>query len=91
MFIPKDGDNVQLDEVINAILREMSDHDPYSKKYAKMVEQLTKLEELRKKNRISKDTWITLAAHLLGIAIVVGHERTNIISSKAVQFFTRLF
>jgi hypothetical protein len=39
---------------------------------------------------VSRDTLVLAAANLLGIVLIVGHERANVITSKAVGFIKTL-
>ena len=36
--------------------------------------------------RVSPDTMAIVAGNLLGIALIVGHERMNVVTSKALGF-----
>jgi hypothetical protein len=54
------------------------------------IETLLKRKELDRPNRIGLDTWATIGGHVLGIVIIVGYERVNVITSKALGFVTRL-
>jgi hypothetical protein len=61
--------------------------------YASLVDQLVKLHKLKedeKPSRVSHDTLITAGANLLGIVLIVGHERAHIISSRAKDFVLKL-
>jgi hypothetical protein len=55
----------------------------YTDDYKSIITQATKLKELRTTDKISKETWATIGANLAGIAIILSHERTHIIASKA--------
>jgi hypothetical protein len=59
------------------------DEDGYTDDYKSIISQATKLKELRTTDKISKETWATIGANLAGIAIILSHERTHIIASKA--------
>lgn len=49
-----------------------------------------KEEEVHARKRISPDTMAVIAANLLGILLVLKHERLNIVTSKALGFITKL-
>lgn len=86
-----------LETTIDTVLSEMANEDPFSAKYANMADQLTKLYALKETdhkiktdNRVSKETWATIAANLAGIAIIVGHERAHVVTSKALSFIMKM-
>lgn len=83
----------KLEEVIDQTLDDIRQYPPGSEEYEASVNTLIKIYEVKaqdKPNRVSPDTLATVAANLLGIAIIVGYERMNIMTSKAMNFVTRL-
>lgn len=94
MFTPKSTtEESGLQKAIDEILREMSQHSSDTEEYAKMADQLTKLYSLKEvdsKRRVSPDTLATVAANLLGIILIVGHERIHVVTSKALNFVLKL-
>jgi hypothetical protein len=62
----------------------------YTDDYKSIINQATKLKELRVTDKISKETWATIGANLAGIAIILSHERTHIIASKAFGLVKKL-
>lgn len=83
-----------LDEAIEDVLEAMKTHaNPQSEIYAKMVDQLVKIHGLKqneKTGRVSKDVMVTVGANLVGIMLIVGHERVNVVTSKALMFVKKL-
>lgn len=78
-----------LDKAIDDLLVQMTYVSPDSKAYSKMTSNLTKLYALRddkSKKSISPDTVAVVAGNLLGIAMIVGHEKVGVVTSKALQF-----
>lgn len=79
-----------IDDLIDTVLSEMAGYNSYDEEYAKMVEQLTKLYQIKSlnkdENRVSKDTLVTIAANLLGIVLILGYERAHVVTSKALSF-----
>jgi hypothetical protein len=74
----------KIDEEILRVLAAMEqDDNKNTKEYASMVDQVSKLNELRHKSGISKETLVTIGANLGGIAAILFHERVNVITSKA--------
>lgn len=80
----------KLDNEILNLLELMDKETRYSDEYKSMTDQLTKLYELRKGNRISKETWATIGANLAGIVVLMNHERTHVIASKAFSFVKKI-
>jgi len=81
---------VKLDNEITTLLELMALEPSTSDDYAKMVEQLTKLYELRKGSRVSKETWATIGANLAGIVVLMNHERAHVIASKAFTLVKKI-
>jgi hypothetical protein len=83
-----------LDEAIDAIFAEMTKVTSGTKEYAAMADQLVKLMKLRNEiqnsKRLSPDTIATIAANLLGIVMIIGHERASIITTKAFGLLAKL-
>jgi hypothetical protein len=71
------------DEQLLHLLELARKEDGYTDDYKSIISQATKLKELRTTDTISKETWATIGANLAGIAIILTHERTHIIASKA--------
>jgi hypothetical protein len=94
MFTSKDPDEKSgLEEAIDTVLSEMAGVTTDSDEYAKMVDQLVKLYSLKDtdaKKRVSPDTLAMITGNLLGILVIVGHERAHVVTSKALSFVTKL-
>jgi len=83
---PKNEAN-ELDKAINELFEELSYLPGNDEEYAKVVDQLSKLYSLKETEspkRVSPDVLATIAANLLGIIVIVGHERANVVTSKAL-------
>lgn len=82
----------KIDEEIMRLLEEMAqDKDKETKEYASMVDQVVKLQEIRHKGGISRETLATIGANILGIVVILGHERANVIASKAFGLVKKIF
>ncbi len=57
--------------------------------HLKVMETGLKVKASDKPDRISKDTLAMIGANLVGIAMIIGYERANIIASKALGFVMR--
>lgn len=93
MIPQKPIEKTGLDKIIDDLQSEMAGASGDSDEYAKMADQLVKLMELKANigpKRISADTKATIIANLAGILIIVGHERTHIVTSKALGFVRKL-
>lgn len=89
----KDG----VTKAIDSLLEEMSTLSGDDPEYAKMADQLTKLYALKEvdhkvesNGRVSMDTLAIVGANLAGILMIVGHERANVVTSKALSLLTKL-
>jgi hypothetical protein len=94
MFIPKPSDEKSgLDHAIDEVLSEMAGVSSDSDEYAQMVDQLSKLYSMKESStppRISPDTLAIVAGNLLGIVLIVGYERANVVTSKALSLILKL-
>ena len=88
---PQEPNNLE-----KAIARNLAEMDQYgcnSPEYAKMVEQLAKLYKLKEfdnHGRVSADTKAIILGNLVSIALILGYERANVLTSKALGFVMRL-
>ena len=89
--IPKNETDTALDAEIIKLLSELkNDSDKTSQDYATRMEHLVKLHELRQKSKISKDTVANIVAHVLGLVVILQHERAHVIASKAFGFLKKI-
>jgi len=86
-----------LDVAIARVFEHLAKVQPESKEYADTVDQLNKLYKLREVDHkinssksVSKDTLAIVGANLAGIVLILGHERINVIASKALGFVMKL-
>lgn len=87
------GNNSALEEAIDAVFSDMTHHRSDDDAYSRSVDQLTKLYKLKEINppkQISPDTLVIVVGNLLGIILIVGHERMNVVTSKALNFILKL-
>lgn len=82
-----------IDEVIANLANEMVGHEGHTEEYANCAAALKTLYEakatLPKRNVLSADTAATIAANLVGIIMIIGHERANVITTKALGFIIK--
>ena len=82
-----------LEEAIDELLLEMKNPLGDTDEYAKMAKQLQKLYKLKAidgPKKVSPDTLALVIGNLIGIILIVGHERANVIGSKALTFVQKL-
>lgn len=82
-----------LEKAIDTVFREMEGVESDSEDYAKMTDQLTKLYSLKqvdKPERISRDTLVIAAANIFVAFLITKHERTHVITTKAMNFLLKL-
>lgn len=81
----------RIDIEIHQLLDLMDKENGYTDDYKTMVNQVTKLIELRDKpDRISKDTWVTVGTHVAGLIVLMNHERAHVIASKAFGLLRKI-
>lgn len=84
-----------LDEVITKTewqMHDLLDKKDYEKadKVANTLETLyASKEKATKSSKISKDTMAVIAGNLIGIGLILSHERLHVISTKALGFVLR--
>lgn len=92
MFTKKPSPELDgLKELIGTLRTRMTAVPCDSKEYAQMADQLSKLYAMLKEidppsKKVSADTLALIAANLVGIILIIGHEHVNVITSKALGF-----
>lgn len=87
--VEKTGLEIAIDDLHSQMASVTADTEEYST----MADQLIKLYKLREHDaprRISPDTLALVAGNLAGIVLIVGHERANVVTSKALNFVMKL-
>ena len=82
----------KLEIVIDSILDDMSKVEANSNEYsdmAKNLETILKAKSYEKQKGISPDTIAIVAGNLIGIVLILKHEKVDIITSKALGFILR--
>jgi hypothetical protein len=81
-----------LEDAVNRALQSLKHYDTGSEEYARTMDSLVKLHKMKEEERpssVSKDTMAIIAANLLGIILIISHERVNVITSKAFGLLLR--
>lgn len=90
MFARKpDPEDAALEQVIALALKNLDQYSIDSKEYSDAVASIAKLYALKTPpvpSRISPDTLAIVLGNLAGILVIVGAERSTILTSKAISF-----
>jgi len=82
-----------LDIAIDTVFSEMAGYNAHDDEYVIMVDQLTKLYALKQENcqqSVSRDTLVIVLGNLIAVVLIVGHEHTNVVTSKALGFLLKI-
>lgn len=87
-FTKKDK-RTNLEKEIDRVIEQMSSTEPNTPEYKAISENLEKLYKAKAHERVrnvSPDTIAVIAGNLLGIGLILGYEKANVITSKALGF-----
>ncbi|MCX7817542.1 MAG: hypothetical protein N2317_08575 [Syntrophales bacterium] len=87
--ITKRDKRTNLEKEIDSVILTMSSYKPDSDEYeamAKNLEMLYKAKTHERVRHVSPDTIALVAGNLLGIVLILGYEKANVITSKALGF-----
>lgn len=94
--LTKRNEKTNLEKEIDGLLAYMASIEQTSDEYMISAGNLTELysarvkeQELERKERISPDALISVAGNLLGIILILSHEKVNVITTKALGFVMR--
>lgn len=97
MFKKTPSEKTGLENAIDKLFEDMSNVSPDSKEFTEMMTNMDKLYKLKEVDqkitsgrRVSPDTWAIVGANVLGILMIVGHERANVVTSKAITLLSKL-
>ena len=79
----------KLEEEIESVLDHISGLTPGTVEYAAAVSNLDalyKVRNLKMENRIKPEVVLAIAGNLLGIVLIMNHEKANVLSTKALGF-----
>ena len=91
MFSKRRGSNL-LELATNRAIRELSHHPIDSEKYVRTLDSLVKLHKMKedeKPSSVSMDNLIIVGANLLGILMVIHHEKVQIVTSRAISLLLK--
>lgn len=87
-FTKKDK-RTSLEKEIESVLMSMRTVTAYSQEYTNMaanLEWLYKAKACERDRRITPDTMAVIAGNLLGILLILGYEKAEVITTKALGF-----
>lgn len=88
-----DESQVQLAETIRQVEADMQTMEGGSEEHTKALTSLERLYKLKEKNSpkgLDPNTLILVGGNILGILIIVTHERAAVITTKALSFAGKL-
>lgn len=92
MRITKKDKRTNLEKEIDEVLMYMSGLSPDSKEYSTISSNLEKLYKAKAEDkacRIKLDTVAVVVGNLAGILLILGYEKANIITTKALGFVVK--
>jgi len=92
LFNSKLRPKTKLEEALDRAYAKLENLDIDSKEYRDCLDHIAKLHKMKedeKPDSVSKDTVALIAANLLGIFMIIHHERVDIITSKALPFVVK--
>ncbi len=84
---------IGLDLVLDLATTELLEHTPGTKEYndiLETVERINKVRNSQKSEPVNKGDFIPAITNILGIGLILQHERLHVITSKAVGFVRTL-
>lgn len=93
-MLKKHTEPSELNLAITRIFERMEYVDPESDEYGVLVSRLDRLHSMKiaernDRSKVSYDAMLTAGASILGILLVINHERLNVITTKALGFVTK--
>ena len=88
MFTKRKAQPTELEKVYDEAVLKLNDHVPTSDEYDKILDRVTRLHKVKQEESapsVSRDTLALIAANLVGIGLIITHEHTNVIATKAMS------
>jgi len=82
-----------LDTSLDSALAALNGYSPTTKEYEKTLETVRALHKMKQEDklpRVSPDTIAIVFGNLLGIVMILKHERADIVTSKALGFVMKI-
>lgn len=90
MFKKSTSHEANLSKVIDELIEKLGQHEVYSDEYATITKRIVELTELTNKSKVSRDTLALIGANFAGIILVLSHERTHVIATKAFSLVKKI-
>ena len=87
--ITEQDKRTNLEKEIDSVIQVMSGYQPDSEGYTAIVDNLEKLHKMKegeRNHKVKPDTIWLVGCNLLGIALIIWHEKADIITTKALGF-----
>lgn len=92
-MFPSSRQDSRLKQATDRALRELEGYPIASNEYGAILDRVAKLHEMQSKEKptsVSPDTLALIAANLVGLVLILQHERLHAITSKAMSFLPRV-
>lgn len=89
MLFSKKGKESRMHQQIESVFDVLDEVDPTKEEYKIAVENLGRLYEAKNKEKrsgVSPDTVAIVVGNLIGIALILWHEKAEVITTKALGF-----
>lgn len=80
----------EYDKMASAVTKLLQLRKNKTEEHAKMTASIAKLTELRTKDSISMETWATVGTHLVGMLMILNHERAHVIATKTFGLLRKI-
>lgn len=92
-MLSRKKDPTPLESVTLKAIEALNDHSPKSDEYGVILDRVETLHAMHSAEQanasIPAETKATIAANLIGIAMILHFERANVVTSKALGFILR--
>ncbi len=97
MFNRKVNNHATLDIAIDKAFKDLENHSADSDEFAKIMTQIDELysyryphlKKVKDRKPVDINTLITAGSSLLGIGMIIGFEKANVLTSKALSFVVK--
>ena len=80
----------EYDKMATAVAKLVALRKNKTEEHSKLMASCAKLMELRSKDRISMESWMTVGTHLAGVFMILNHERAHVIASKTFSLLKKI-
>lgn len=86
-------DPTPLETATTTAIQTLSHYEPQTEEYGVILERVEKLHDMSRatkaESQVSPETKATIAANLVGIAMILNYEHAHVVTSKALGFILR--